>query len=311
MNHPLSNLMNITGLHHVTAMASDAQRNLDFYAGTLGMRLVKRTVNFDDPGSYHFYFGDATGTPGSILTFFPWPNAYPGVRGTGEVGTTALQIPAGSTEHWQERLRAAGVNAETTQRFGDEVLRFADPDEMQLELVATAEPSTDHAIRGLHSVAPVVRESAPTAHLLTELFGYRLAGEDDGRARYVAPGDTTLGKAIDLVVAPSVRRGSLGAGSVHHIAFRVPNAAEQRAWREKLVSLGYQVSPVMDRTYFESIYFREPGGVLFEIATDAPGFAIDEAPAELGQQLQLPRWMERARPQIEASLPEIQLPLTV
>lgn len=304
--------MKITGLHHVTAIASDPQRNLDFYAGVLGLRLVKRTINFDDPGSYHLYYGDAVGAPGSILTFFPWSGAYRGTRGTGEVEATAFAIPAGSTGHWLERLREHGVSASSAPaRFGDEVTRFTDSDGMLLELIASAEADSDPAIRGLHSVSASLEDRSGTARLLTDVFGYQLTGDSESRARYTAPGTSGLGQAIDLIAAPAARRGRSGAGSVHHIAFRVADAAEQLQWRGKLVGLGYHVSPVMDRTYFESIYFREPGGILFEIATDPPGFAIDEPVEELGQHLRLPSWLESARPQIEAKLPTINLPVTV
>jgi len=311
--------MNPIGLHHVTAIASDPQRNLDFYAGLLGLRLVKRTVNFDDPGSYHFYFGDAIGTPGTILTFFPWPNARQGRRGVGEVEATALAIPAGSESYWIERLKEHRVVSElTTGRFGEPVIRFADPDGMLVELIAGPSPAvTDwsdgpipapHAVQGFQGVTLALANLDPTAKLLTDALGYEVVREEGDSLRLRAAGDSAPGKTIDLHRIVDGRRGITAAGSVHHIAFRAPDDATQIAWREKLIALGYGVSPVMDRTYFRSIYFREPGGVLFEIATDGPGFTHDEPIAELGEHLHLPSWMESARPRIEAVLPSITLP---
>lgn len=312
--------MNITGLHHVTAIASEPQRNLDFYAGLLGLRLVKRTVNFDDPGSYHFYFGDAAGTPGTILTFFPWPNARRGVHGAGEVATTAYAIPTSSAAFWLGRLKDRGVAVERPPaRFGEEVIRFSDPDGMAVELIASGHPGAiqtwtdgpvpaEHALRGFHSVSATLDDPADTARLLTGTFGYRPAGEAGNRLRFAAAGESGLGRSVDLVHVAGAEAGRLGAGSVHHIAFRAKDEAQQLAWREKLSHLGYGVSPVMDRTYFHSIYFREPGGVLFEIATDGPGFAIDESLDELGTNLRLPSWMESSRSRIEEILPRITLP---
>ena len=313
--------LSITGLHHVTAIATDPQRNLDFYAGLLGLRFVKRTVNFDDPGSYHFYFGDARGTPGTILTFFPWPDARPGARGTGEVAATAFVLPPASVGYWLERLKANRVTAERgPERFGQEVVRLADADGMRLELIA-GEPApavqpwadgpvpAEHALGGFHSVSAALEGYERTAQLLTEAFGYALVKEAESRFRFAAPGEDGAGKLLDLLCMPDSRRASGGAGSVHHIAFRAKDDAEQRAWRQKLVGMGFNVSPVMDRTYFHSIYFREPGGILFEIATDPPGFTADEPFEELGTHLHVPPWMERARVQIEAALAPITLPL--
>jgi len=312
--------MNITGLHHVTAIASDPQRNLDFYVELLGLRLVKRTVNFDDPGHYHFYFGDAVGTPGTILTFFPWPGSHRGIQGSGEVSATAFTIPTGSAGYWLERLKLYHVDAEPApKRLGEDVVRFADPDGMSIELIeatpsdgvvpwAEAPVPAEHSIRGFHGVSARLRRSEKTAKLLTEVFRYRWAQETGNRVRFVSPAENGIGKYIDLISAPDVPPGRVAAGSVHHIAFRVSNDKEQLAWREKLVDLGYQVSPIMDRTYFHSIYFREPGGVLFELATDPPGFNQDETVNELGTNLRLPPWMEQARPQIENILPKITVP---
>ncbi len=312
--------MNIKGLHHVTAIAGPPQGNLDFYAGVLGLRLVKRTVNFDDPGSYHFYFGDAAGTPGTILTFFPWPSARRGSRGVGEVEATAFVIPAGSTEYWLKRLQDHKMSiAPATQRFGEAIIRFADPDGLIIELVASNQTASGlpyagssvpeaHAIRGLHGVTAALDHAENSARLLTDLFGYRLTEEAGNRARYSVPTSAGFGREIDLLSTPGVARGRSGAGTVHHIAFRVATAREQLEWQRKIADLGYGVSPVMDRTYFQSIYFREPGGILFEIATDVPGFTADESQTELGRNLRLPSWMERSRARIEAVLPAITLP---
>jgi glyoxalase family protein len=309
----------ITGLHHVTAIASDPQRNLDFYIGLLGLRLVKRTVNFDDPGTYHFYFGDARGTPGTILTFFPWPGARRGSRGVAQIETTAFAIARDSAGYWLERFKKQHVTAEKTPaRFGEEVIRFTDPDGLLLELIASgveAGASTEfwddspvpeeHSLRGFQGVSAALEDYEPTAKLLTESFGYRLVQESGNRFRFAAQSDAGAGRTVDLLYMPEGRAGNVAAGSVHHIAFRAKDAAEQLRWREHLVELGYHVTPVIDRTYFHSIYFREPGGILFEIATDPPGFTLDETIEELGSKLRLPPSMESARTQIEQGLPPI------
>lgn len=312
--------LSISGLHHVTAIATDPQRNLDFYVGLLGLRLVKRTVNFDDPGSYHFYFGDARGTPGTILTSFPWPGARGGVRGTGQIEATAFAIAPHSVDYWLDRLGQQHVAAEkTTTRFGEEVIRFVDPDGLLLELIASSssdglEPwrhssvPIEYSIRGFHSVSSALEGYERTAKLLTESFGYRLVDQAGNRFRFAAPSITGAGRTIDLLCMPERHPGHVAAGSVHHIAFRARDDEEQRAWREHLIGLGYNVSPVMDRTYFHSIYFREPGGVLFEIATDPPGFTLDENLDELGNNLRVPPWLEDARTEIEQILPTITLP---
>jgi glyoxalase family protein len=316
---PFSGPPTCFSVHHVTAIASDPQRTLDFYVGLLGLRLVKQTINFDDPSTYHFYFGDAVGTPGTILTFFPWPGAHRGQRGAGEVETTALVIPSDSVSYWLERLREYHVSAERLpERFGEQVIRLLDTDGMMLELIASnhhgeIQPWTEgpvpieHSIRGFHSASLALNNHEATAAFLTETFGYRLAHEIGNRFRFTAPGESGPGKTIDLLWRPEAASGRLGAGSVHHIAFRVADDEQQNAWREKLIDLGYGVSPVMDRVYFHSIYFRETGGVLFEIATDPPGFTTDETIDQLGTGLRLPPWMEHARPQIEPKLPTISL----
>lgn len=309
----------IRGLHHVTAIATDPQRNLDFYVGLLGLRFVKRTVNFDDPGSYHFYFGDNRGTPGTILTFFPWPGARRGSRGTGQIEATAFAISPNSTGYWLERFKQHHVLAERISRFGAEGVRLTDPDGLLLELIAEVslapvEPwsgssiSPEHALRGFHSVAAALEGYERTARLLTDTFGFRLIDNSGNRFRFVSADDTAPGRIVDLLCLPDASRGHVAAGSVHHIAFQAKDNAEQLEWRAGLVDLGYDVTPVVDRTYFHSIYFREPGGILFEIATEPPGFTLDEKLEELGAHLRLPPWMESARAQIEEILPRIQVP---
>ncbi len=310
----------IAGLHHVTAIASDPQRNLDFYIGLLGLRLVKRTVNFDDPGTYHFYFGDARGTPGTILTFFSWPGARRGHRGVGQIEATAFAISPDSVGYWLDRFKEQHVTAEkTSTRFGEDVIRFTDPDGLLLELVtfdsiaqvesrANSTVPAEHSLRGFHSVSAALEGYERTAQLLRESFGYRLVKESGNRFRFVAPSESGAGRIVDLLCMPDSRAGHVAAGSVHHIAFRAKDDDEQLQWREHLVGLGYNVTPVIDRTYFHSIYFREPGGILFEIATEPPGFTLDEPIEELGSKLRLPPWMEAARPQIEQVLPPIKIP---
>ena len=310
----------IPGLHHVTAIASDPQRNLDFYVGLLGLRFVKRTVNFDDPGSYHFYFGDARGTPGTILTFFPWPGARRGIRGAGQIEATAFSISSGSVSYWLERLKQQHVAAERIpSRFGEEVIRFVDSDGLLLELIASNSlapveqwPDSpippEHALRGFHSVSAALEGYEKTARLLTDTFGYRLIEESQNRFRFASDDDSAPGRIVDLLCLPGSGVGRVAAGSVHHIAFRARDEQEQLHRREQLVDLGYNVTPVIDRVYFHSIYFREPGGVLFEIATEPPGFTVDEAIEELGTGLRLPRWLESARSEIEKILPPIHVP---
>jgi glyoxalase family protein len=310
----------ITGLHHVTAIAGDPQRTLDFYVGLLGLRFVKRTVNFDDPASYHFYFGDARGTPGTILTFFAWPGARRGIHGTGQIEAPAFAIPPNSVGYWLDRFKEHHVSAEKTPaRLEEEVIRFADPDGLVIELIASIssagfEPWADstvpveHSLRGFHGVSIALEGYEQTAKLLTETFGYRLVEQLNNRFRLAAPSEAGAGRIVDLLCTPDGSPGRVAAGSVHHVAFRARDYAEELVWRERLVDLDYNVTPVIDRTYFHSIYFREPGGVLFEIATDPPGFTLDENIEELGNQLRLPPWLEPTRSQIEEVLPAIKVP---
>lgn len=302
----------ILGIHHVTAIASDPQHNLDFYTGVLGLRLVKVTVNFDDPASYHFYYGDRQGTPGTILTFFAWPGARRGRHGNGQVTVTSFAVPLGSLDFWNDRFAAKGIDFDATfERFGQQVLPFADPDGMRLELIeSAADPSrvwqdgpvpTESAIRGFHSATLSEGGYERTAKLLTGTMGFRLVAQEQDRFRYeVAEGGAS--RTIDVVCAPAAPEGRISAGTVHHIAWRTADDPQQLAWLTELSRLEYNVSPVMDRVYFHSIYYREPGGILFEIATDSPGFTFDEPVEHLGEGLMLPTWMQSRRMQIEANL---------
>jgi glyoxalase family protein len=305
-----------SGLHHVTAIAGDPQRNLDFYAGVLGLRLVKRTVNFDDPGTYHFYYGDRTGRPGTLLTFFPWPGARPGRLGVGQATMTSFSVPRSALGYWEDRLGEHGITGlARRERFGAETLRFADPDGLGLQLVADPEEAGDPwssgaipgsaAIRRLHGMAAELRTSDATAALLQEVLGMRAAGDDGGVRRFKSDSG---GGVIDLVPNIGGPVGSMGAGSVHHIAWRAADEVNQAHLRGAVIDFGLGVTPVVDRQYFRSIYFREPGGVLFEVATDQPGFLIDEPEATLGETLKLPPQYEAARDRIEADLPDIVAP---
>jgi glyoxalase family protein len=294
----------ISGIHHVTAIASDPQANINFYTRLMGLRLVKKTVNFDDPGTYHFYYGDSAGHPGSILTFFPWPGARRGRHGNGQVTVTAFAISRAAIGTWVSRLSKAGVDFDgPTTRFGEEVLSFADPDGLQLELIT----SPDHEgedIRSLHSATITEEGYERTARLLTDTMGFRLEGQENGRCRFTID-EGGASQIVDVVCRPDTPRGLVSVGTVHHIAWRTPDAGQQLRWRGTLAGLDYNVSPVMDRNYFESIYFREPGGVLFEIATDPPGFTVDEPLESLGHDLKLPPEYEPMRARIEAALPPV------
>ena len=306
----------IIGLHHVTAIASDPQVNLDFYTQVLGLRFVKRTVNFDDPETYHLYFGDDAGSPGTILTFFPWPHASRGHSGFGEVMKTAFRVPAASLAYWNQRLADHGVLVEQTgRRFDEHVLTFPDPDGMKIEIVAHADADPiklprfasvppEHAIRGFFGVTLLEQRADGTAEILN-LMGFQKVGHEHGRFRYSAKGHAR-GNHIDLLVDPIGKHGRSGAGSVHHIAFRVKDDISQKEWREEIAK-HLEVTPVIDRTYFHSIYFREPGGVLFEIATDPPGFTFDEPIESLGEELRVPQWLEARRSLFEERLAPIML----
>jgi len=310
----------IPGIHHITAIAGDPQRNLDFYSTILGLRLVKLTVNFDDPGTYHFYFGNEEGTPGSILTFFPWPHAPRGVVGSRQVTATTFAVPVGSGPYWRSRLSAHGVTVnDAGERFGEAILALHDPDGLPLELVATrhANPAlasrdtavdSEHAIGGFHSATLSEEGYEQTARLLTDTMGFSLVGNEGNRFRYQTAGGGA-GAIVDLLCTPDGRFGRLGTGTVHHIAWRTPDDAQQLQWRSELARLGYNVTPVVDRDYFRSIYYREPGGVLFEIATDPPGFTVDEPKERLGERLMLPHRYESQRSTLERILPRVTLPV--
>jgi glyoxalase family protein len=309
----------LLGIHHVTAIASDPQRNIDFYTGVLGLRLVKVTVNFDDPGTYHLYYGDGQGHPGTILTFFPWPDGMPGRIGTGQLTVTSFAVPEKATSYWQKRLKDHSVRFEESHATFDEpALSFTDPDGLQLELVSAADTNPDRAwkdgpvpfefgIRGFHHVTLSEEGYERTAALLTETMGFKLLHTQGNRFRYsVGAGGT--GTIVDVVCNPAGRQGLVSVGTVHHVAWRTPTDEQQQAWREALKTRHYNVTPIIDRIYFHSIYFRETGGVLFEIATDPPGFAIDEPMEKLGETLKLPPWLEPHRSRIEQVLPPIKLP---
>ncbi|HZY66253.1 MAG: ring-cleaving dioxygenase [Actinomycetota bacterium] len=307
-----------TGIHHVTAIAGEPQRNVDFYVGLLGLRMVKKTVNFDDPETYHLYYGDGDGSPGSIMTFFPWAHAPAGLQGTGQLTVTSFSIPESSLGYWTDRLIDHGVRFEKlSQRFDDTVVSFADPDGMKLELIASATDDrspweygpvpAEHAVRGFHHVTLSERAPERTTKLMTDHLGFRQVEEGDGRYRFEAD-DGGPGNLVDVVDGSRDSRGRMGVGTVHHVAFRADDDEHQLEIREEVAGLGYDVTPVLDRNYFHSIYFREPGGVLFEIATDPPGFAADEAPDKLGTSLKLPPWLEPRRERIEEALPRLRVP---
>lgn len=303
----------------MTALASDPQRNVDFYAGFLGLRLVKQTVNFDAPEVYHLYYGDETGRPGTILTFFPFPDAAPGRRGSGEISAVAFSIPPGSAAYWTRRLGRKSIPfLGPGSRFGETVVSFEDPDGMVVELVEDPAAGAvagwnggpvdeGRAIRRLHGVTILHGSLAQTEAFLTAGMGFAAAGSDGGRHRFLA-GHGEGQARVDVVVdtpAPAARQS---AGSVHHVAWRVKDDAEQQEWRPRLRKAGATPTQVMDRRYFHSIYFREPGGVLFEIATDPPGFLVDETIGELGTELKLPPWLEPQRELIQRDLPPLSLP---
>ena len=307
----------ITGIHHVTSIAGDPQRNVDFYTGLLGLRMVKKTVNFDSPETYHLYYGDGAGNPGTIITFFPWGDGRKGRIGAGQLITTSFSISSDSLGFWTERLVEAGVRFEKPRdRFGDTVLTFSDPDGLRTELVASRDNrdgwadgpvSAGDSVRGFHHVTLAVEDPEKTAKLMTDTLGFRQTEEAEGRMRF-AMGEGSPGDLMDLSSAAGFPKGTMGVGTVHHVAFRVPDDEAQLAVREEVAALGFNVTPVLDRNYFRSIYFREPGGVLFEIATDPPGFTVDEPLDELGAHLKLPPWLETRRERLEEVLPPLHLP---
>ena len=306
----------MSGIHHVTAIAGKAPRNVDFYTRALGLRLVKKTVNFDDSGTYHLYYGDEAGRPGTILTFFPWEHAAPGRNGNGLAEETAFRVPRESIGYWTHHLIEHGAAPSAPERrFGEPVLAFADPDGLRLALVGVADASepawkggavpAEHAIRGFHGVTLMLDQAAPTGAVLTDVFGFAEVGREDRFMRF-ASHQTDAGAIITVRETGGFLPGRQGRGSVHHIAFRAADDAQQAAMARKVREThGLQPTEQRDRNYFRSVYFREPGGILFEIATDAPGFAVDEPVASLGQALKLPPFLEPRRREIEAALPPL------
>ena len=315
------NARTLQGIHHVTAIAGDPQENVDFYVGVLGLRLVKRTVNQDDPGTYHLFYADAIGSPGTDLTFFAWPGAQHGREGAGQASAVALAIPTATLGYWSKRLADHSIAFEGPRpRFDEEVIAFSDFHGQALELVAAPDAGSrqwrawadspvpaEFAIRGIHGVTINEAIEDPTIPFLTRQLGFRPAGEMAGRRRFgVGPGGS--GAWLDLTVTPSAPRGRAAVGTIHHVAWRTPDDEQQRQWWQQIREMGVPISEIIDRFWFRSIYFREPGGVLFEIATDGPGFMVDESAEDLGARLVLPPWLEPHRSEIEGRLPRVELP---
>lgn len=308
----------ILGLHHITAIAGDAQRNYDFYTKVLGLRLVKKTVNFDDPQTYHFYFGDELGNPGTILTFFPWANVREGINGAGMATEIGYSVPQGSLEFWKDRFKKLNVRHENiSTRFGEKHLDFQDPDGLKLKLIESKqkdnrtgfeipEINADVAIKGFHTVTLTLNSIKATAAILTEVFGYKLKEQEGDLYRYQTDA-IEQASIVDLLEVPLAQRGLNAGGTNHHVAFRVKDEETLMAFREKIEARGLQITGKINRDYFFSLYFHEPGGVLFEIATDNPGFATDETVENLGTSLQLPEQYKPMRGQIEKVLPKIKM----
>jgi glyoxalase family protein len=321
----MNNKNQVLGIHHVTAICSNPQKNIDFYTQLLGLRLVKLTVNFDDPTTYHLYYGDKIGHPGTILTFFPWPDAPKGYRGTGQAITTSFLIPPNSIDFWKDRLKNSDICFEgPTKRFDDDeqIIRLFDPDGLELELVAHSSAkennerfwkdgpiSYENGIRGFYSVSLSEEGYERTAEILNEM-GYKMIKSEGNRFRFqIEDSKSTPNiagtKILDVLCLPDTAHGRIGKGTVHHVAFRTPSDETQISIRKNIIKIGLNPTPVMDRTYFHSVYFREPGGVLFEIATDPPGFTIDQNVEDLGERLMLPQWLEPVRERLEKVLPKI------
>jgi glyoxalase family protein len=339
----------VLGIHHITAIARNPQRNINFYSGLLGLRLIKLTVNFDDPTTYHLYYGDSLGHPGTLLTFFPWSEAPKGHRGTGQVAAISFTIPHGSMDYWLDRLKSNGVSfVGPSNRLGDEFVSFPDPDGLILELISPpyidsqeqeqqqqrpvdniwkdSPVSKEYAIRGFHSATLSEEGYERTASLLTNTMGFKLIAQDNKEDRFrFAVGEknntnledigttssiptSSSGSIVDVVCQPDISRGYIGVGTVHHIAWRADSDSHQMELRKNIIEqANLNPTPVLDRIYFRSVYFREPGGILFEIATDSPGFTIDERPEDLGKQLKLPHWLEPMRGRIEELLPPVNI----
>jgi glyoxalase family protein len=315
----MSEHLKICGIHHITAIASSASENVAFYENVLGLRLVKKTVNFDDPYTYHLYYGDSNGTPGTIITFFPWNNLPRGKAGAGMVTSIAFSIPMGSVSYWRKRLIRHGIESMAGERFGENIIQFEDPHGLSLELIETPrvhpaiDPSShsksaDNRIVGFHSATALLRSLENTQSLLVNLMGMMLHDTEGNRYRFRMKNDDAFEQFYDVVVDSQAKAGQQGGGTVHHIAFRTPTDNEQLYWRKLLMDNGYSVTPIRDRKYFKAIYLNEPEGVLFEIATDPPGFTVDEPYESLGCDLKLPDQYEAMRSEIEGRLPKLPSP---
>ena len=308
----------VPGIHHVTCITGDVQKNVDFYVTVLGLRFVKKSINQDVPDTYHLYFGDYLGSPGTAMTFFGW-SSWPQRRtGSGQVTTVAFTIPEGSVDFWAGRLRKLGIPAARSRRFDGEVLTLQDPDGIELDLVAGTSPlklapwpegpvAQEQAIHGFHSVALTVAESGATVEFLTKTMGFREKARDGKRVRFETGGGGP-DSILDIIESPEGPVGEESIGTVHHVAWRAQDETRQQEWRDLLVAAGRNVTPVIDRWYFKSIYYREPGGVLFEIATDSPGFTIDERPEALGSSLSLPPWFQVRRDKLDETLTPLVIP---
>ena len=315
-----ASVASIPGIHHVTCITGDVQKCVDFYVGVLGLRFVKKSINQDLPDTYHIYFGDYLGSPGTAMTFFGWPTWPKQKAGSGQVTAVAFQVPSGSTDFWSGRLKNMGVEHDRVTRFDVDTIALRDADGIQVELVGDAADERwqpwregaverERAIRGFHSVTLTVAEAQATVELLTGTMGFRQEGEGGGRTRFTtgAGGPHSI---VDVVESPEGPVGEESIGTVHHVAWRTPDAQSQLGWREALLDVGRNVTPVIDRWYFKSIYYREPGGVLYEIATDGPGFTVDEPPEKLGTTLSLPPWFQVRREHLDHVLPPIVVPPT-
>ncbi|PUV25738.1 ring-cleaving dioxygenase [Sphingobacterium athyrii] len=305
----------ILGLHHITAIADNAKRNLDFYTKVLGLRLVKKTVNFDDPGTYHFYFGNEEGSPGTILTFFPWEGIGKGKQGAGMATHIGYAVPEGGLIFWKNRLKAHNVAFLEDEIFGEKLISFTDPDGLQIQFIeplakdtrsvwTTADINHENALKGFHNITLSLKEADPTLKVLTDILGYSVQGQENERYRLTTDSIATA-NIVDIVADRNLPFGRNAAGTNHHVAFRVKDDNILMEYREKVLAAGLDITPKINRDYFFSLYFREPGGVLFEIATDNPGFTVDEPLESLGTALKLPKQYESHRSQIEATLPKI------
>ena len=302
------------GIHHISAMVNDAQRNIDFYAGVLGLRLVKKTINFDRPEVYHLYFGNEIGQPGTVITFFPWAKQLKGRIGTGQVGVTNYVIPKDSVPFWENRLRKFGVEFTSSSRFGEKYIKFNDPDGLHLELTERDDGpmntwnfggvESENAIKGFGGAVLFSAQPHKTTDALENILRLECIGQDNEFLRFKSEGN--IGNTIDIHLNPSVR-GLMGAGTVHHIAWRAKDEEEHKRWRILLLEKGYYPTEILDRNYFKALYFHEQGGILFEIATDPPGFVVDEPADELGTKLMLPSWLESKREELEETLPSVEV----